>query len=372
MFYHNFKYTLKNLFRNKMLIFWTFAFPIILGTFFHLAFRNIESGEMLDVIDVAVIDADLDDTTKAIFDGLVQEDVLKVTYTNLEEAQALLNNKQISGFVVFNDSPQVVVKQNGIEETVLQYIVEEIVQNKALLNDLISNSPQDKLESVISNITNKVNLINDKSHNNLSYTMIEYYTLIAMTCLYGAMLGVYTINNTLANMSKKGMRVETSPIKKRYLLFSSLSASYVTQLIGLALLFLYTIMVLKVDYGNHMLLVILLMLVGSLAGLAFGTFVGTVIKKGESTKIGIIISFTMLGSYLSGMMGIAMKYIVDKYVPLINKVNPANMITDGFYSLYYYDTLNRFWWNIISLIIFSILMVFLSLIKLRRQKYDSI
>jgi ABC-2 type transport system permease protein len=89
-------------------------------------------------------------------------------------------------------------------------------------------------------------------------------------------------------------------------------------------------------------------------------------------KIGIVISITMLGSFFSGMMGITMKYIIDTNVPIINSINPASMITDGLYSLYYYDTLNRFWLDVSGLIIFSAIMVILSWISLRRQKYDSI
>lgn len=67
-----------------------------------------------------------------------------------------------------------------------------------------------------------------------------------------------------------------------------------------------------------------------------------------------------------------MKYIVDKNVPIINKLNPASMITDGFYSLYYYDTLNRYLFNITSLLIFFGIMILISYFGLRRQKYDSI
>ena len=58
MFIHNLKYTIKTLFRNKILIFWTFAFPIILGIFFNMAFSNIESDEVLKVFDIAVVDND--------------------------------------------------------------------------------------------------------------------------------------------------------------------------------------------------------------------------------------------------------------------------------------------------------------------------
>lgn len=80
----------------------------------------------------------------------------------------------------------------------------------------------------------------------------------------------------------------------------------------------------------------------------------------------------MFWCYLSGMMGITMKYVVDKNVPIINKINPASMITDGLYSLYYYDTFDRYWFNIISLLIFAFVLMLISFFSLRRQKYDSI
>jgi ABC-2 type transport system permease protein len=80
----------------------------------------------------------------------------------------------------------------------------------------------------------------------------------------------------------------------------------------------------------------------------------------------------MFFSFLSGMMGITMKYVIDKNIPIINKINPAAMITDGFYSLYYYDTLNRYFFNVISLVVFSSVLLGISSIVLRRQKYDAI
>lgn len=111
---------------------------------------------------------------------------------------------------------------------------------------------------------------------------------------------------------------------------------------------------------------------GSLAGLSIGVAIGTIFRTNENIKTGITIAITMFGCFLSGMMGITMKYIVDKNIPIINQVNPANMITDGFYALYYYDTLDRFFFNVISLLIFSGIMIAISFISLRRQKYDSI
>ena len=70
--------------------------------------------------------------------------------------------------------------------------------------------------------------------------------------------------------------------------------------------------------------------------------------------------------------GVTLKYVIDTNLPIINKLNPNNLITDGFYSLYYYDTLNRYWNNLLGLIIFVILCLSISFISLRREKYDSI
>lgn len=392
MFIHNFKYTLKTLFKNKMLIFWTYAFPIILGTFFYLAFSNIENSEKLDIIDIAIVknekyESDL--IYKEIFDNLSdknnKDQIFNIKYVNKEEqAEKLLKNDKITGYLVLNDKPKVNIKENGINETIFKSVVDEIYSTKKIMNNIVSdelsnlnvNSAQINYNEIYADITDIINNskvnIKDVSSSNLSYTMIEFYTLIAMSCLYGGILGMVAINNILPNMTNIGKRINVSPSSKFNLIISSTLASYIVQIIGVGILFIYTIFVLKIDYGSNLPLIILLSLVGSLAGLSLGIFVSSVFKLNDNAKTGILISFTMLGCFLSGMMGITMKYIVDKNIPIINKINPASMITDGFYSLYYYDTTERFYFNVISLIIFSIIMLILSFNSLRRQKYDSI
>ena len=85
MFLHNFKYSLKVLFRNKGLLFWTFAFPIILGLLFNLAFSNIENSEEFNTIEIAIINDDVfsnDEYYKKAFESLVKNKILNVTYTS--------------------------------------------------------------------------------------------------------------------------------------------------------------------------------------------------------------------------------------------------------------------------------------------------
>ncbi len=393
MFIHNFKYSLKALLRNKMLIFWTFAFPIILGTLFKVAFSNIENSEKLDIINIAIVqneEFENNEAFKTSFEKLSDENnedrLFNTKYTTKEEAKDLLNKGEIIGYMELKqDRPVLTFVTNGIDETVFKHVAEEIVQTSDIIKQLSQTQIQKQIASGNYNINydeiynkaiemareDNVELKNI-SNSNLSYTMIEFYTLIAMTSLYGGMLSMVSINQSLANMSNKGKRITVSPTKKNIIILSSLLASYIVQLIGLVILFLYTLFVLGVDYGSNTGLIMLLAIIGSFAGLALGTFVGTIFKASENTKTGILIALTMLGCYLSGMMGITMKYVVDKNVPIINKINPASMITDGFYSLYYYDRLDRYWFNIASLLIFALILVVISFFSLRRQKYDSI
>lgn len=374
MFYHNFKCSLKILLKNKGLVFWTFVFPIILGIFFNMAFSDIDKKEKFNSIDIAVVSSE-DFNNNVIFKQSIEflsdeksdNKMFNTVYTSKKKATYLLENNKIDGYLTFfGDNVNITIKKNGVNQTILKYIIEDINSNKKILAEA-SNIPE-----TLSLIKNNFVKLNNITNKNLGFSMIEYYTLIAMACLYGSMLSMYVLNYSQANISSVGKRVSISSSKKTSLLLSGFFASYVVQLIGIFLLLFVTLFLFKVDYGNNLIYVFILSLFGSLAGLALGIAISSINNISEVTKNGILISIIMFCCFLSGMMGVSMKYIIDKNIPFLNKINPANMITDGFYSLYYYDNLNRFYFNLLSLFIFSIIMILISLRNLRRQEYDSI
>ena len=393
MFIHNFKYSLKTLFRNRMLVFWTFAFPIIMAIFFNLAFSNIMNTEKFDVIDIAIVkndDFENNEAYKMVFKELGDESssnhMFNIKYVNEEEANDLLKNDKIVGYMKLEgDNPKVTFTKNGTNQTIFKYVVEEIAQKSNIINNIVEKETADAM--MAGNTDIDVNAIAQKaymmsaqsdvklkntSNKNLNYMMIEFYTLIAMTCLYGGAFGMVAVNQNLANMTNQGKRISVSPIQKAKLILGSVCAGYLAQLLGLALLFGFTMFALKVDYGDNLGLVGLLAMVGSFAGLSIGVAIASVFKASDNAKTGILIGYTMLGCFLSGMMGVTLKYVIDKNVPIVNKLNPASMITDGFYSLYYYDTLDRYFSNVCGLLIFAFILIAISIFSLRRQKYDSI
>ena len=124
MFWHNFKYSLKVLGKNRILIFWTFAFPIILGIFFHMAFSNIENSEKLDIIKIAMIDNESfqeNEITKQAIETLsdqTNEDrIFDTQYVTIEKAKEMLQNNEITGYVLCDkEDMHITVNANGIQD----------------------------------------------------------------------------------------------------------------------------------------------------------------------------------------------------------------------------------------------------------------
>ncbi len=393
---HHFKYALKILIKNKMLIFWTFAFPIILGIFFHMAFSNIETSEKFQAIEVGVVTNEenmMTKSMKAALEMLGNEDdenaIFHLHDLSLENAEESLKNKKITAYILLQEKPKVVIHSNSIESTITKQVMEQIVENQSILMNIAEekmaemskeefSNPEVTYDKIYQKIIEEINLQRqntntiDKSPKKLSYTMIEFYTLLAMSALYGGIFGLISINQILANMSSKGKRVAVSPEPKKKLVIGSVIASYLVQLVGIFLLFFFTIFVLHVDYGENIPGIVLLLFVSSLTGLSLGVFIATISKASENTKTGILISLTMFTCFLSGMMGVSMKYIVDSNIPFINQINPASRITDGFYSLYYNNDFSRYFENIFSLLLIAIILIGISVHTLRRQQYDSI
>ena len=126
------------------LIFWTFAFPIILGSFFNMAFSNIESSEKLDIINIAIIkndDFNNNEIFKTAFEELSDKNnddrLFNTKYTTEEEAKKLLEDEEIVGYMkLVNDEPKLTFKTNGINQTIFKYVSEEITQTSNIIKNL--------------------------------------------------------------------------------------------------------------------------------------------------------------------------------------------------------------------------------------------
>lgn len=382
MFFHNLKYSLKSLIKNKGLLFWTFLFPLLMATLFNMAFGNWVESEKFESIDIAIIKNSYyedNEVAKRVFESISsgEDRVFNITYVSDDVALKLLNDDKITGYIKYYDGgSDITVKSNGISATIIKSVVDEIDTYNVMFNDLIEKELTSSfgIDKAVTEAINRIENIQvktkDVSVKKLDIAVIEYYSLLSMTCLYGGFIALTCISNSLASISSRGKRVEVAPTKKSVIILSSLLSSFIVQMIGVLLLLAYLKLIGVNLYANVLGLMVVTVL-GVLAGIALGLLISVVNNKNEGVKFGIVIAVSMACSVLAGLTGVSLKYVVDSNFPIINKINPAAMITDGLYALYYED-ISRFNYNMISLIIFVVVLVLISVVSLRRKKYDSI
>ena len=118
--------------------------------------------------------------------------------------------------------------------------------------------------------------------------------------------------------------------------------------------------------------ILLTVLAGSLAGVSFGAFISALVKKSEGIKTALLISITMVGTTLAGMMYADVKYVIMQHAPMLNWINPVNLLSDAFYCLYYYDTTTRFFQNLAGLGVLTVVFCTVTYFAVRRKKYASL
>lgn len=372
---HTFLYQFKLLVRNRTMLFWTLLFPLILATFFNLALSKVFDNEGFNPARVAVVVNQPNAQFQALLDELSidnENQLLDVQYTSLDNAKEKLNNDEVDGYLVIGESLEIIVNENGISQTIIQNIVDTYQQNVHTINTIATYHPQSIAELLQKNNDYQQNYFESENLASLDATVVYFYTLIGMTCMYGGFWGLKISTNIEANLSRQGTRIQVSPSSKFKLVFTGMLAAFVCQYLSVAILLLYLNYGLHVALGNQIGYIMILMAVGSYVGLTIGNLIGNLLRCSENTKISILTSSSLFCSFLSGMMIIDMKYLIQEYIPILSYINPVNLITDALYALYYYPTYERFFFNLSILGCIGLLLSFISIILSRRKKYESL
>lgn len=178
--------------------------------------------------------------------------------------------------------------------------------------------------------------------------------------------------NIQANRSNIGARVNASPVKKMKLLLINMLAAFTAHVGTVIIMIIYMMKILKIDFGNNIPQIILVCFIGSVTGIFVGASVGVLVNKGAGVQSAVMTFINLVGGFLSGMMFVDIKYLIAKKAPVLAYINPINLISDSFYSLYYFDNFDRFYRNIAILGIITVILGAISYLGLRRKTYESI
>lgn len=368
MFSQMIKYRFLCQLRSKESIFWLLFFPMILSVMFYAGLRDIANGEKFEAVDIAVVDdaefekekvmASIIENVSADDKESVDSDKIFVTqYVSKKEAEKLLDDNKVSAYIYFNGECNVVFKKNGTKQTIVKKFFDIAIQKEKLFTEVARENNGNIPPNLLETINDSTSYIKDVSNKRgkADTVLQNFYSILGMVCMYGAATGCVAMNYLQTNQSALAKRNTVAPVSKMKQLLSYFLVDMLMNDVIVLLVLAFIRFALGIDFGNRTGLIIFTTIVGGTMGLSFGYFFASITKKSVEFKNNMVIGISMICSFLAGMMSNEVQYFVKQHAYIIDRINPVNLITEGYYKLYYYTDLSKYYENIIILIMMTVL-----------------
>ena len=238
--------------------------------------------------------------------------------------------------------------------------------------DMMSQKLQGMADSMKSGSTDYVKEVS-LGGRNVSSVAPYYFALVAMACLYMCFLGETAARRTQANISEIGKRISLSPVHRMKVVLSNGISAYLIALVNMALILLFlTKVVHGLDLSMHRGYALLTAVIGCLIGVTFGILIESIGKWSQNIKSAILIGSSIFCAFLAGLMISDMKDIIEKHVPIVNRLNPAALIADSFYCICVYDDMGRLQMNLVIMCVMSAAFLIVAWLMTRRVRYDNL
>lgn len=373
------KYRFLCFLREKSTMFWGFLFPLILGTLFYVTFWDVDNS--LECIQTAVV-INSDSEKAENFADFLKElqksspELLSVEEMTEKKAEKALENGKISGIFMAEDEPALRVAGNGIEESVLESLLQSYINKYDMIETVAKEKPE-KVQEIITQISkeagegsyvSEVSLGGKKTDGMIQY----FFSLIAMTCMFGCFLGYSSVLELQANLNPVAARRCVSATGKIKQILVDFILICLINFAEVLVLLAYMTGVLKIDLGGQWDKLLPVCFLGCLIGIALGILVGSIGSWNENTKSAVMMTVSLGSCFLSGLMAGGIKGLVEEYCPIVNRINPASLLSDAFYSVSIYQDSARYTQDVITMLVLSVLFLVVGFLQVRRVRYDSI
>lgn len=347
--WRNYIYQGKNIFRDRSFTFWGLLYPIILASFFYIAFSGLISGDIEDIN----IGIEKNNPLGTILETI---DIVNIVELNESHIETSLLEGEIDAYV--KEDFSLIVDKSGINQTIVKGILDQIMQTLAL------GLPIESFDF-------EVDYIKETSQE-ASAMLVIFYSLIGMVSTYGVFPGIETAITSQANLTNIAARINVTPIKKSTLILSGVAVGLTINLISNILLLLFLHLVLGLDLLKNIGYSSIFILLGNLFGISLGMFIGASNKRSPGVKTMIAITSTLFMSFLAGLISPDIKVLIEENIPLLAKINPIAIVTNSLYRINLLDNTKNLSSGISLLLAYSIILMASSYLFLRRRQYDSI
>lgn len=377
------RYSFLTKIKNRELIFWPLIFPFVLGTVMYFSIGQMEEADLETVRAALVTEAgegDTDEKNSAedvfpLFLESLEEDsdIIRTEEMTEQEAVNALENGEIDGIFYDGADPSLTVSASGFPQSILQMVLESYMEGKETLEDVAALHPEGFAAAVESmedhgDVVEQVSLGGKTTDGTAQF----FYALLGMACLYGCFIGYRSAMEIQANLTPLAARRCAGPVHRLSLVVTEVLVSFGIHFVDMLLLLAYMKFVLKLEFAGSYMEMIPVILMGSMIGVTMGMFITSAGKMGEGVKVGIMVGISMAMSFCAGLMNADIKNVVDQNIPLLNRVNPAALVSDALYCLNVYDAPERYAQDMMILAVLCVLLIAGTFLIIRRERYVSI
>ena len=407
--FNSYKTALITTIREKTLLIWALAFPIILATFFMVVFGNFDSMNKLTHANVGIVEdaayrqaPGLSTVIETISkdDGersalmtphtfFSEEEAIKAAHNGVIDAYITVDSKTLNPQLHVNPSINNESSDGAIKKDILETVLNSYIQKRDAVFTAMQDDPQlieafrnsstaelsqnqaTQIQAIIERFQNDaVQTVRLEATKNAPDPNVRYfYALLAMTAGMGMMVAAYQIQIIQSNTSALGARRCMASIPRWRVLAGSLLASWTCEFVCGSLAFLYMLMVAKVNFGDQVGWCVVALAVSTLAFTALGAFLGTIIKKEASGILSGISCFLSLFVGLYGSANMRFAATLEVNAPLLVRLNPLWHVYHCFYSLLYYKTLDSFVESCLVLLAIAVMSTCFAALRMRRTAH---
>lgn len=409
MLKHLLKYAIRILAKGTDGMVWGILFPLGFGLIYMFAFSGLISGtQNFDPVPVAIAYEGTNEEIKQARELLLnlgslgevknnqvidlddnQNDLITFIETNNEtETKALIDNGVLKMAVYANNSESQLKLALEVAPAAVNEVGTSIVYS-ALNSFLITNNaylkvyetaatstdPPQALAAVTDNLAeinnNQAFVIDSSQKAGVNSRSNFYYVCLAYICIFFMSVGVNLVTANEAKYKLTALRETISPVPKHKRFFSTFLI-WLVPCLSVVYFLLGVYWLNDIPLGSEYGRIMVIMTIGVLVGLLLGTALAGLLKAKEGILTGIATALPLLFGALSGLLSYELKAVIIKNFPWMAKINPVSLINDAFYYLNNYPTYQQYNENLVILAIYTVVLLAITLISLRRTDYESL
>lgn len=392
-----FAYHLKQIIRQREALIWGFSLPVVLLLIFSMVFRPTTKEDLsLPVSRIGLIqgqEADFPDfmanleAKKGVWKNQKWTEEtpeknakLPLVYGNfstLKEARAAMNAGAIDAIVL--DAKDGKYETRMARSYVLM-VVQQVLRSYQTKTNMeeIAKSAVTKAPTSVPAVAQeqKVEALEvnpDLRKGGVDQMLSFQFACIAYITFYAFSMGNHLLDNLHANQSPLGLREQISPLERRKSFVLHFGA-YLVIYIGFTLVLYLLLRLLGVEVATktNIWALLLLLFLGQCCGIVIGVVVAALLPEAKGVRQAIGILLPLFLGFLSGMMVSGVRTSVQAAAPLLDVLNPVNMVNDGLYGLYTQGVGEIYHTAMAHLAITLVLFLGMTIIAVRRDRYESL